>query len=79
MFWKTATPPDNNKYKKTKGRLKQRSDDLVFFVSTIWRANLLNDELVSDDFYSGLAYNHPNKPHPPLPRPTQTQTKQNVV
>ncbi|EGQ77280.1 hypothetical protein HMPREF9418_1161 [Neisseria macacae ATCC 33926] len=28
MFWKTVTPPDNNKYKKTKGRLKQRSDDL---------------------------------------------------
>ncbi|EIG30504.1 hypothetical protein HMPREF1051_1115 [Neisseria sicca VK64] len=30
MFWKTVTPPDNNtyKYKKTKGRLNQRSDDL---------------------------------------------------
>ena len=50
--------PDNNKYKykKTKGRLKQRSDDLVFFVSAICRANLLSDGLVSDDFYSGLAY-----------------------
>ncbi|PLA39590.1 hypothetical protein CYK00_09485 [Neisseria sicca] len=64
MFWKTVTPPDNNKYKKTKGRLKQRSDDLVFFVSAIWLANLLSDGLVSDDLYNGLAYNNPNKPYP---------------